>query len=335
MASLGSALNVAKIARKLARVSYYARNIARDLAPQIIFRRRLPHILAQADHYDTAALAHRIGYYNRLSAPLGAQQYDSSVARIPMSKSLYYYDFKEYARYFPRHLRVSHLFGDINWIPDRPAFVKSRPLAGDNRNSIVFKLDKFRHFYFPPDPTAFRDKKPVAVWRGGSNNPKRLTLVQNFSDHPLCDVGLPAGEKNSATHKAFLSPADQLQFRYVISIEGHEIATNLKWVMASNSLCLMPAPRFESWFMEGRLEAGKHYVLLRDDFADLEDKIRYYERHIDEALAIIRNAHDFVGQFRDARYEQIVSLLVMYKYFVLTGQIEAHDRVLELIAPGL
>ena len=86
--------------------------------------------------------------------------------------------------------------------------------------------------------------------------------------------------------------------------------------------------------MEGGLEAGKHYVLLRDDFEDLEENILYYERNIGEALEIIRNANGFVAQFRDETSEQLVSLLVMYKYFVLTGQLEADDRVLELIAPG-
>jgi Glycosyl transferase family 90 len=335
MAVIGARLDAVSIERKLQRVGYYAHNIARDLVPQFLFRQRLSSILDQASRYDAAYLKQRVGYYNKLMGPLPVPDDASRMARIPMGKSLYYYDLKEHARYFPRHYRLSHLFGDINWIPDRPVFVKTRPIAGDNHNSILFKLDKFRHFYFPIDRTAFRDKKPVAVWRGGSNGQRRMRLVQNYANHPLCDVGLPAGASNDPARKAFLSPIEQLQFRYVISIEGHEVATNLKWIMASNSLCLMPAPNFESWFMEGRLEAGKHYVLLRDDFADLEEKIDYYERHSDEALGIIRNAHEFVSPFRDAQCEQLVSLLVLYKYFMLTGQVEAPDRILELIAPGL
>lgn len=31
--------------------------------------------------------------------------------------------------------------------------------------------------------------------------------------------------------------------------------------------------------MEGRLEAGRHYIGIRDDFEDLEEKIRWYAAH--------------------------------------------------------
>jgi hypothetical protein len=83
--------------------------------------------------------------------------------------------------------------------------------------------------------------------------------------------------------------------------------------------------------MEGRLEAGKHYAELRDDFADLEEKILHYERHPDEALAIIRNANLHVAQFFDEPREQLISLLVLYKYFVMTRQIDSDPRLTGLI----
>ena len=117
-----------------------------------------------------------------------------------------------------------------------------------------------------------------------------------------------------------------MAFKYVLSVEGNDIATNLKWLMATNSLWLMAPPVYETWFMEGRLEAGKHYVPLRPDFADLEKKILYYERHADEALEIIQNAQAHVRQFLDEKCEQLISLLVLFKCFVVTGQIEPDSR---------
>jgi hypothetical protein len=319
---------VASIRRKLNRVGYYIRNIARDLAPQFLFRNLLPRLLAEADRYDAAYLSQRANYYNKLSHPLRPQEYSANVATLPMDRSMYYYDLKEHARYFPRRFRLNYAFGDVTQVPDRPSFVKSRPIFGDNQNSLLINLDKFRHFNFPGDEMDFRDKKPIAVWRGGLHNPKRVALVSRHFDHPLCDVGSPTGRP----FKPFLSARQQMGFRYVISIEGVDVATNLKWVLASNSLCLMPLPNHETWFMEGRLEAGKHYALLRDDFEDLEEKILYYERNFGEALQIIRNANAFAEQFRNAARERLVALLVLYKYFVLTGQLEADDRISGLIA---
>lgn len=317
--------------RKVGRAAYYLRNIARDSAPQIIFRSRQNAIVGRTHQYDADYLSWRLNYYNKLSECVQGGPYSSTVGSIPMSKSMYYYDLKEHARYFPRHLKLNHLFGDLRDVPDKPSIVKSRPIAGDNRNSVVMKLVKFRNFYFPTDRRPFTDKRPIAVWRGGQNNPKRLELVRLYHSHPLCDVGHTHGPKNDLSHRQFLRPDEQTEFKYIISIEGNDMATNLKWILASNSLCLQPKPEIETWFMEGRLEAGRHYVELRDDFADLEDKILYYERHPDEAMEIIRNANAHVAQFLDREREQLLSLLVLCKYFVLTGQMAADPAWADLI----
>ena len=69
--------------------------------------------------------------------------------------------------------------------------------------------------------------------------------------------------------------------------------------------------------MEGELKDRIHYVQVKDDFTDLEEKIDYYSTHINEAKEIIHNAHKFIAPFRDAKYEQLISLLVIDKYFGL------------------
>ena len=47
-----------------------------------------------------------------------------------------------------------------------------------------------------------------------------------------------------------------------------------------------------------------------------------YGRVIDKAEEIIRNAHEFVRQFQDKKRETLISLLVLEKYFRLSGQIK-------------
>ncbi len=309
------------LSRRVARVAYYIRNIARDAVPQALFRARLDGLLRDAATYDGDALRRRLEYYNKLTsarlAPDGA-----TVGSLPMGHSMYYYDLKEHARYFPRSLRLDTCFGDVIHVPQTPSFVKSRPIAGDNRNSVLMKMDKFRHFYMPPDPLPYADKKPMAVWRGGSHNRKRQALLKAYHDHPLCDVG-QTDSGGPTPPKPFLTPQQQMGYKFVLSVEGIDVATNLKWILASNALCLMPAPLYETWFMEGTLQPGVHYVELRDDFADLEERIRHYLAHEDEALEIIRNANSFAAQFRDARREQLLGLLVVQKYFIATGQLGA------------
>jgi hypothetical protein len=319
--------------RKLARALFYTRNIVRDASLQSIFRARLPAILATADRYSRSELAERVSYYNKLSAPLGAEEYKATVASIPIKSSLYYYDLKEHARYFPRRFGLNFEFGDIIRVPARPSFVKSRPIRPDNQNSILMKLNKFRHFYFPPDPVAFADKRPQAVWRGISNNPLRKELVSRYRGHALADVAFSNRKARGAGGVMHLSEASQMAYRYIISIEGNDVGTNTKWIFASNSVCMMPRPTVETWFMEGRVEPGVHYVELRRDFADLEEKIRYFEANPADARQIVANANAWARTFRDEPRERLISLLVMAKYFVLTGQLEPDPRIADLIGP--
>jgi len=52
----------------------------------------------------------------------------------------------------------------------------------------------------------------------------------------------------------------------------------------------------------------------------LPEKIEHYNRHTQEALDIILNAQKHVSQFFDHKREKLISLLVLKKYFELSGQ---------------
>ena len=105
-----------------------------------------------------------------------------------------------------------------------------------------------------------------------------------------------------------------------MALEGIDVASNLKWVMSSNSIAVMPRPTCETWFMEGTLIPDYHYIEIKPDFSDLEERLNYYIEHVAESLEIIRHAHEYVSQFKDKRRENLISLLVLDKYFKMTGQ---------------
>ena len=69
--------------------------------------------------------------------------------------------------------------------------------------------------------------------------------------------------------------------------------------------------------MEGRLQPNVHYIEIRNDYADLIEKMDYYTAHPEEAKAISRNANKYVDQFPDKRRERYIALLVMQRYFSL------------------
>ena len=183
------------------------------------------------------------------------------------------------------------------------------------------KLNKVRHFHFIDDERKFKDKKDMAVWRGnGMNSTTRQYFLENYYSVPIFNIGQRSPVIDKPWFKGFMSIYDQLAYKFIFCIEGVDTATSIKWVMSSNSVCVMPKPKYETWFMEGKLKANIHYIEVNEDFSDAEEKIKYYIKNQDEALKIIKNANSYVNQFKNLKREKLISLLVMDKYFSLSGQ---------------
>ena len=302
------------------RVGYYAVNSILDALPSRVHQWRRNQILAELEKrplspYEQA----RLDYYNKLETEFNLQK-SVAISAISRKRTFYYYDLKYYANCFNSKQNLLYVFGDVTAIPKEPAIVKSRPITDDNHNSVIMKLDRLRHYYFIRDPYSFRQKRPLAVWRGVMNNVARNALIEGHAGKPYCDVadiGVP--REGRPKMENFLSRENQLRYKYIISIEGNDVATNLKWIMASNSLCIMPTPKYETWYAEGMLVPGFHFALVNEDFSDLKEVIDHYEANPDKAEAIIQNAHVYVAQFRDKRREDLLSYLVLEKYLRLAN----------------
>ena len=316
---LGSIRNAGQ---KNSRFFYYVRNLVRFSLPAAPCRKRLDRLLHGIPPGSAEAIFARVNYCNRIAQPFQLEA-DDPVFRFTLARGMrnYYMDLHEYARYFDPHLKLRYRFGDDTSPPDRPTIVKARLVAGDNGNSVLFNLNKIRHFVFGNDRLDYADKRDQLVWRGNAKQENRKRFLERYYDHPRCDVGhAHRKNRNSPWIKGFLSLRDQMQYKFILSLEGNDVASNLKWILASNSLCFMPRPRRETWFMEGRLVAGRHYVPLADDFSDLEEKIDHYLGHPAEAREIIAHAQRYVAGFRDPATEDLVALLVLQKYFEWSGQ---------------
>jgi hypothetical protein len=310
------------------RVAFYIRNIIDELAPQFLFRARLAREITDVPSHEWAQIAERVHYCNKLAGPVALAPDGPRISTLSLSHSYYYYDLMRFARRFPRSYRLDYIYGDVIHVPETPSIVKSRPIDGDNVNSVMMKMEALRHYRYTDGDAAFEGKAPRAVWRGwtGPDHRLRATLVKKWHGHPSCDIGHVRGKLDGIPNASFMSSADQLRFRYIISIEGVDVATNLKWILSSNSVCLMPKSLYETWFMEGALKPGVHFGLLQPDMSNLLELIDAFEADPAMARDVMHNAHAHVARFRDERIELVVGLLVLYKYFKLTGQMDADPR---------
>ncbi len=311
---------------KNSKALYYVKNYLRLLLPNVFFQQKLPSKLKSISPESIKEIEKRVDYYNALpkNSQLSKKARSLSSFKLKEGKT-YFFDFREFARYFPQELKVNCLFGDITHIPEEPTFVKSRPIHKDNSNSVLLKWNKVRHFIFiQNDKKSFTEKKDQLISRGKVHptQPQRIRFLEKYKNHPLCNIGkVNQNELNPAWMVERMTIEEQLQYKFILCIEGNDVASNLKWVMSSNSIAVMPKPKFETWFMEGLLEPDVHYIALNDDYSNVEEKLNYFLQHPEKAQQIIENAHRFVDQFKNKQREEIISLLVMRKYFEKTGQL--------------
>lgn len=317
--------------RKNNHLTYYMCAFAKYLIPDSIARKRLPYILSsfyKLPYEEQTYIRMRIDYYCKfyesIYLPDDAPQlneyrfYKRKSYVNDYINSTYFFDAYEYIRFFPKLFKWAYNPGDVFYLFPVPEITKSRPIAFDdsNRNNILLNLDKVRHFTWIYDPFKWEEKECRILFRGDTRNkPRRIRFLEMWKEHPLCDIASGGN----------MSIYEHLRYKYIMSLEGNDVASNLKWVMSSNSIAVMPRPTCETWYMEGKLIPNYHYIEIANDYHDLIDQIRYYEAHPEKAKTIVKHAHEWVEQFKNNKREKLISLMVLDKYFNLTGQKDVHE----------
>ena len=314
---------------------YYLRNTFLLLVPSIFFRISLQSKLKKINQYNVKSIKARVDYYNQINEEFHLSENSVTsdelffnqilklkkrfINKKPVKKrTTYFFDLFSVFSFFPKENKLDYKFGDITYTFPSPTIVKSRPIL-HSKNSVIMGLNKVRHFNFIEDQIDFMEKKDMAIWRGyAKNSKKRKYFIRNYYNVPIFDIGQHAPKVNEPWYKAYMPISKQLKYKFIFCIEGADTATNIKWVMSSNSVCVMPNPKYETWFMEGKLKPDFHYISIKDDFSDAEKKINFFIKHPSRVKSIIANANDFVMQFKDLKKEKLISLLVLEKYFSLS-----------------
>ncbi len=94
------------------------------------------------------------------------------------------------------------------------------------------------------DPVKFTDKKNELIWRGNvkKNQKSRQIFLQRHVKTEKINAGHVNDYGDNQWKAEKLSLKQHLQYKFILSIEGNDVATNLKWIMSSNSLCMMCKP---------------------------------------------------------------------------------------------
>ncbi|KAI9667396.1 MAG: hypothetical protein M1821_000211 [Bathelium mastoideum] len=150
--------------------------------------------------------------------------------------------------------------------------------------------------------TDFRQKRPLAVWRGAKNNDLRADLLRVATGRTWSDVQeiIWAGKTffRTKSRGQFIKMAEHCKYKYLIQTEGASYSGRGKYLQNCNSVVIMHK---RQWI------ENHHHLLITDseqqnvveverDFSDLPLKMDYLLTHPLEAKRIANNS---VMMFRD------------------------------------
>jgi hypothetical protein len=177
--------------------------------------------------------------------------------------------------------------------------------------------EEFRRLSVP-----WRERTPIAYWRGSSTGPGPISY-ETFRRLPrfrLCELSLanpvglldarltavPQNESEDGDRLRELTqslgmmalPAKQvafLRYRYLIDIDGNTNSWGLLSKLAMGSCILKVQSHYRQWYY-AHMHPWEHYVPVKADLSDLEEKILWCREHDDDARHIAEAAKRFVNR---------------------------------------
>jgi hypothetical protein len=145
------------------------------------------------------------------------------------------------------------------------------------------------------------EKRPSVVWRGGSSGfyrPSiRMQVVERLYGVPHTDVrftrgGWPINDNIIPDHHfgERMTTAEQIQFKYILVIDGNTPASNGQWAFATGSVPIIVTHPGNRWWADSELCPMVNYVPVHYDLSDLLEKIQWLVEHDDQAHMIALNA---------------------------------------------
>lgn len=322
-----------KFHKDMRRIRYYAGSYVRYYLPDFLARMPLARWAHSLPAERLREIEERVEYCCRLPEGSSIDESNAICAgdfrfgeRDPQKgtrHSGYFFDLYPFIRRVAPDLKFAWLPEDVAIELSIPTIVKSRPITTGTTNNVICRLNSLRHFFFVRDPYSYDSKVDIPVSRNAiGGRPWRAELLTRYIKHPGTDFGaVDCADSHPEWQRPFMSIRDQLRHKFVLTLQGNDVATNLKWVMSSNSIAVMPRPTIESWYMEGRLLPDVHYIEIAPDYSNLFERLDYFLTHPAEAKEIICNAHRWVDRFRDNRIEALAMAGVVDRYFKQTGQL--------------
>ena len=97
---------------------------------------------------------------------------------------------------------------------------------------------------------------------------------------------------------------EQLQYKYILSVEGNDVSTGLKWQLTSNSVVFMAEPITVSFAMEELLVPFVHYVPVKEDYSNLVEMVEWARMNDNKCKFISQQATAYMEKLWNSKEAQ-------------------------------
>ena len=148
---------------------------------------------------------------------------------------------------------------------------------------------------------AWSDRKPLAIWRGGTSGVERPTVrarvVEALRDCPHADAKFVRGgwPQNDASipdedYGSRISFEEHLQYKYMLVLDGNGAASSAQWVFGTGCVPLFVSHPDTHFWLKEVLVPMVTYVPIAYDLSDLHSTLQWLVDNDEAAQAIAENA---------------------------------------------
>lgn len=216
---------------------------------------------------------------------------------------------------------------------------------GNDAEEKLWPMPDFQFFASPPYAGSFSEmqgkaqahdgplsgKIPKVVWRGrtGTNKNVREALIARTVGKDWADV-VETGFGDVADAPNRISMDNLCQYRFVIHTEGRSWSGRLKYLLNCDSVPIVHKLHWTAEYYSLLKPDGpdQNYIEVERDWSDLEQKVKYYLEHPEEAQRIANNAKaTFRERYTSPAAEGCYWRRMIYGYSKVAFEPEPYETV--------
>ena len=241
-----------------------------------------------------------------------------------------------------------------------PIISKARASAlSYHSQSIIWLLNKGRHYndlekyhnniVRKGKEIPWSEKLQKIFWRGSTtyNKETGATRIDNlaqwinyndnrtdiaFSNVVQMKTGFDRNYVKKQYFRRKKSISDMNRYKYLLSVEGNDVATGLKWMLYSNSVVFMSRPTVATWAMEDLLVPFVHYIPLANDYSNLLQMMQWAEEHDEACQEISKRATEYMERLWIS--DQAKKDTEYLRKTLVTSYVKQFDGALSKCDPG-